>query len=48
MVGIFISSKGILFIEHIFDYQSNVLYTCAQLQWLYDLSEYLNYITLIM
>ena len=40
--------KGILFIEHIFDYRSNVLYTYAQLQWLYDLSdtEYLNYITL--
>ena len=30
------------------DYRSNVLYTFAQLQWLYDLSdtEYLNYITL--
>ena len=31
--------KGILFIEHIFYYRSNVLYTFAQLQWLYDLSD---------
>jgi len=37
--------KGILFIEDIFGYRSNVF---AHLQWLYDLSdtEYLNYITL--
>ena len=35
-------------IEHMFYYRSNVLYTFAQLQWHYDLSEteYLNYITL--
>ena len=40
--------KGILFIEHIFAYRSNVLFTFEQLQWLYDLSdtEHLNYITL--
>ena len=40
--------KDILFIEHIVDYRSNVLYTFEQLQWLYDLSDtaYLNHITL--
>jgi len=31
--------KGILFIEHIFYYWSNVLYTFEPLQWLYDLSD---------
>ena len=45
---IIVLKKGVIFIEHIFDYRIKILYTFEQLQWLHDSfdTDYLNHITL--